>query len=96
MVMFRPQIYVTCGVLWAVAVEGSTVVLSGDAWRPTAATAARVTSVVLTLLFLRMVDEQKDLGYDRQHHPDRPLVTGAINVVELRAGMTLIAIGSAC
>ncbi len=90
MVMCPPQIYVTCGVLWSAAVEGSAVALSGYAWRPSVATALRAASVVLTLVFLRMVDEQKDLDHDRVHHPDRPLVTGAITAGELRAAMTLI------
>ncbi|MEY9835773.1 hypothetical protein [Streptacidiphilus sp. EB103A] len=88
--MFRPHIYATYGLLWALALEGSAVTLSGGAWRVSAATAVRVVSVVLALLFLRMLDEQKDLAYDRVHHPDRPLVTGAITVAELRGGMAVI------
>ncbi|WP_393096829.1 hypothetical protein [Streptomyces sp. LN325] len=90
--MFRPHVYVTYGVLWVFALEGSAVALSGSAWRPTAATAVRAACVVLVLLFLRMLDEQKDLAHDRVHHPDRPLVTGAITVPELRGAMTVITV----
>ncbi|QPI60604.1 UbiA family prenyltransferase [Streptomyces malaysiensis subsp. malaysiensis] len=87
--MFRPQIYVTYGVLWTLALEGSAEALSGSAahWTPSWSTVARAVSVVLALLFARMVDEQKDLEYDRTHNPDRPLVTGAITAAELRGAM---------
>ncbi|MFG2197069.1 hypothetical protein [Streptomyces sp. NPDC048639] len=90
--MFRPHIYVTYGLLWVLALEGSAVALSGTAWRPSGGTWIRVVSVVLALLFLRMLDEQKDFAYDRVHHPDRPLVTGAITVAELRGGMAAITV----
>lgn len=88
--MFRPHIYVTYGLLWVLALEASAVSPAGTAWRPSAATWVRVLSVVLALLFLRMLDEQKDFEYDRVHHPDRPLVTGAITAAELRAGMAAV------
>ncbi|MGW9075776.1 hypothetical protein [Streptomyces kronopolitis] len=92
--MFRPQIYVTYGLLWTLALEGSAKALSGASshWAPSWSTAVRAVSVVLALLFARMVDEQKDLEYDRRHHPGRPLVTGAITVAELRGAMALIAV----
>ncbi|MFF7969753.1 hypothetical protein [Streptomyces sp. NPDC007905] len=90
--MFRPHIYVTYGLLWVLALESSAVVATGTAWRPSGATWVRVASVVLALLFLRMLDEQKDLAYDRVHHPDRPLVTGAITVAELRGAMAVITV----
>ncbi|MEU8686416.1 UbiA family prenyltransferase [Streptomyces sp. NPDC048611] len=92
--MFRPQIYVTYGLLWTLALEGSAEALFGASahWAPSWSTVIRAVSVVLALLFARMVDEQKDLEYDRRHHPDRPLVTGAITVAELRCAMALIAV----
>ncbi|WP_211768340.1 hypothetical protein [Kutzneria sp. CA-103260] len=83
LVRFRPEVYVSYGVLWSLALEA----VASDHWRPSPATVARAASVVLTLLFLRMLDEQKDLDYDRRHHPDRPLVTGAITSSELRSAM---------
>jgi 4-hydroxybenzoate polyprenyltransferase len=91
---FRPQIYVTYAVLWTLALEGSAVLLrgNGSGWSPSWRTAVRASTVVLVLLFFRMTDEQKDLDYDRVHHPRRPLVTGAITVTELRAAMAAIAL----
>ncbi|MCH0560668.1 hypothetical protein [Streptomyces sp. MUM 16J] len=94
--MFRPHIYVTYGLLWVLALESSAVAATGTAWRPSGATWLRVVSVVLALLFLRMLDEQKDLAYDREQHPDRPLVTGAVSTTELRgamAGITAVVTG---
>ncbi|MER6068572.1 hypothetical protein ABT187_06875 [Streptomyces sp. NPDC001817] len=90
--MFRPHIYVTYGVLWVLALESSAVAATGVAWRPSGATWLRAASVVLALLFLRMLDEQKDLAHDRVHHPDRPLVTGAITKAELRGAMAAITV----
>ncbi len=37
----------------------------------------------LILLFLRAVDEIKDLDYDRLHHPERPLVRGDVSTGEV-------------
>lgn len=47
---------------------------------------------VFTLLyFFRVVDEVKDLPYDREFSPDRPLVTGEVTLANVRA----YAVGSA-
>jgi hypothetical protein len=89
---FGPHLYVTYGLLWVLALEGSASAASGTVWRPSGATWVRVVSVVLALLFLRMLDERKDLAHDRVHHPDRPLVTGAITAGELSGAMTLITV----
>lgn len=88
LVRFSPHIHVSYGVLWSLAAEA----LANDRWRPVPATAVRAVTVVLSLLFLRMLDEQKDLDHDRRRHPDRPLVTGAITADELRTAMALIAV----
>lgn len=94
-VMYKPH-YLLYGVLWVLALEGtaSLVTQPDSAWRPTGATVVRIVVVAFVLLYLRMVDEQKDLEYDRVHNPDRPLVTGAVSAVELRVAMGLIAIGA--
>ncbi|MFF3614947.1 hypothetical protein [Streptomyces sp. NPDC002580] len=89
---FTPHLYATYGLLWVLALEGSASAASGTVWRPSGATWARVVTVVLALLFLRMLDERKDLAHDRVHHPDRPLVTGAIIAGELSGAMTLITV----
>ncbi|MEV6557783.1 hypothetical protein AB0M22_18865 [Nocardia sp. NPDC051756] len=94
-VMYKPH-YLLYGVLWVLALEGtaSLVTQPDSAWRPTGATVVRIIVVAFVLLYLRMVDEQKDLEYDRVHNPDRPLVTGAVSAAELRVAMGIIAIGA--
>ncbi|MEC3918567.1 hypothetical protein [Nocardia sp. CDC160] len=92
-VMYKPH-YLLYGILWVFALEGTAALLTNPTvgWHPTGATAARIAIVAIVLLYLRMVDEQKDLDYDRIHNPDRPLVTGAVTAGELRAAMATIAL----
>lgn len=92
-VMYKPH-YLLYGILWTLALEGTAALLTrpGSGWHPTGATVARIAIVALVLLYLRMVDEQKDLEYDRVHNPDRPLVTGAVSAADLRGAMAVIAV----
>ncbi|MBF6212030.1 hypothetical protein IU433_23415 [Nocardia puris] len=92
-VMYKPH-YLLYGIVWVLAVEGTAALVSqpDTAWRPGWATVVRIAVVAAVLLYLRMVDEQKDLEYDRIHNPDRPLVTGAVSAGELRAAMAVIAV----
>ncbi|MGW4366794.1 hypothetical protein ACWEKT_14215 [Nocardia takedensis] len=94
-VMYKPH-YLLYGILWTLAVEGTAalVTVPDTAWRPTGATLLRIVVIAFVLLYLRMVDEQKDLDYDRVHNPDRPLVTSAVSATELRVSMALIAAGA--
>ena len=74
--------------LWVVAVESMTVVLGGDGpWRPTWDTLWKMLALIAAGAFLRMVDDQKDLAYDRTHNQSRPLVQGRISGGELRQAM---------
>lgn len=94
-VMHKPH-YVLYGVLWVCAVEGAAALLSDrhGQWHPGWHTAVRAGVVSIVLLYLRMVDEQKDLDYDSVNNPDRPLVTGAVSAGELQAGMAAITVVS--
>lgn len=80
--------------LWVLAVENMTVVIgdSSGPWRPSWDTAIKVTALIAAGAFLRMVDDQKDLDYDRSHHPTRPLVQGRVTVRQLRAAMVPAAV----
>jgi len=91
-VRFAPPVYVSYGVLWAPSLEAAVSALGGTAWRPSWGSALRAVSLVFALLFMRMLDEQKDLAYDRRHNPGRPLVTGAVTAGELRAAMVALAV----
>ncbi|WP_431949474.1 hypothetical protein [Nocardia lijiangensis] len=94
-VMYKPH-YLLYGILFVLALEGMAALVSQPEvpWRPSWATMLRIVVVAFVLLYLRMVDEQKDLDYDRVHNPDRPLVTGAVSAGELRAAMGAIAVGT--
>ncbi|WP_194819073.1 UbiA family prenyltransferase [Nocardia sp. XZ_19_385] len=91
-VMYKPH-YLLYAIIWVLALEGTAAVVAqpGTPWRPTGATVVRIAVVAITLLYLRMLDEQKDLEYDRLHNPDRPLVTGAVSASELRFAMAVLA-----
>lgn len=92
-VMFPLGLHLTYGLLWTVSFEAMAVLLHGsESWSPSWGTLARFVTVVLTLLFMRMLDEQKDYEYDLVHNPDRPLVTGAITARELQSAMAVIAV----
>lgn len=73
--------------LWVAAVESLTVVLAGGSWRPDGDTVLRILALISAGAFLRMVDDVKDLDYDRQYNPTRPLVENRITVRELQAAM---------
>ncbi|MGO4616378.1 hypothetical protein AB4305_19075 [Nocardia sp. 2YAB30] len=92
-VMYKPH-YLLYGILWVLALEGTAALVTGLDWHPTGAIVVRIVVVAFVLLYLRMVDEQKDLEYDRVHNPDRPLVTGAVSAADLRIAMGLIAVGA--
>ncbi|WP_280401154.1 hypothetical protein [Nocardia carnea] len=94
-VMYKPH-YLLYGVLWVCALEATIALLTvpWDTWRPGWATLGRVLVVAGVLLYLRMVDEQKDLEYDRVHNPGRPLVTGAVTAADLRLGATVLAVAA--
>lgn len=94
-VMYKPH-YLLYAIVFVLALEGTAALVSQPEtpWRPSSATVPRIVVVALVLLYLRMVDEQKDLDYDRVHHPDRPLVTGEVSAGELRAAMGVLAVGA--
>ncbi|BBX10145.1 UbiA family prenyltransferase [Mycolicibacterium aichiense] len=75
--------------LWVIAVESMVVVVgqSSGPWRLSWDTALKIMALNAAGAFLRMVDDQKDLDYDRVHNPDRPLVQGRISTRELRIAM---------
>ncbi|MFB7493224.1 hypothetical protein ACFC09_00715 [Streptomyces sp. NPDC056161] len=87
------RVYVLYAVLWVLALQGVLALLAPEPdWSLDGSLLAEIVTVYLTLLFIRVVDEQKDLEYDRVHNPGRPLPRGAIDVRELRIAMALIVV----
>lgn len=82
-----PALYTLIALAWSWSVMGSMVLASPSQpmlatvdWLPTA---VRVSLIFfLMLLYLRALDEIKDLDYDRQHNPQRPLVRGSASVAD--------------
>lgn len=52
-------------------------------WRPGWATPATLASFVLLILLARAIDDLRDLDYDREHNPGRPLASGAVAVTDV-------------
>ncbi len=77
-----PALYLALALLWSLSVILLLASLAGPrSLRPEDLLVSLV--FFLVLLFLRAVDEIKDLDYDRIHNPDRPLVRGDISVAEV-------------
>ncbi|MEU0186287.1 hypothetical protein ABZ312_34760 [Streptomyces sp. NPDC006207] len=90
--VFTPYVYVPYATLWVLSLEAAAAAATRTPWHPGAGTAVRCASAVLVLFWLRVVDEQKDLDYDRAHNPDRPLVRGTVTVAQLRSAMGAVAL----
>ncbi|MGW3244430.1 hypothetical protein [Streptomyces sp. NPDC001070] len=90
--VFTPYVYLTYAALWVLSLEAAAAAAAHTPWHPGAGTAVRCASAVLVLFYLRVVDEQKDLDYDREHNPDRPLVRGTVTVAQLRGAMAGVAV----
>lgn len=84
--VYAPGLHLAFAAAWFLALAGTLRFVEG---RPGAsfdlATLAAIATLFLVLFFLRVVDELKDLEYDRVHNPGRPLVRGAVTVRQLAA-----------
>jgi UbiA prenyltransferase family protein len=81
-------------VAWTVGASGATALTDGRAtgWTPDVGTLASVATMVVVLLVMRAMDDIRDLDYDREHNPGRPLAAGAVSVRDL---VVVIVAGSA-
>lgn len=77
--VFAPGLHVAFAAAWTVALVGSLALLRGVPLRLDAPLFLAGASVLLVLFTLRVIDEVKDLDYDRVHNPDRLLVQGLIS-----------------
>jgi 4-hydroxybenzoate polyprenyltransferase len=92
---FPLRVYGTYAVLWVPALTGSLALAQPNIrrWVLGPYVVAEIVSVLATLLFIRLVDEQKDLDYDRKYHPGRPLPRGDVSSAELRWAAAFCAAG---
>lgn len=81
--VYAPALHIGFAAAWFLALDGGFAVLSGNAaWR-VRHLAVGVATYFLVLFYLRVLDEWKDLDYDRIHNPDRPLVRGAVTLTDI-------------
>lgn len=85
-----PLPYAILTVLWSLSLMAILQRSAGSA-RFDAGMLLAPLSFFLVLLFLRAVDEIKDLEYDRKHKADRPLVSGEVSVGEVWGLAALVA-----
>ena len=91
--VYAPGLHMAFAAAWFLALQG-TLVLSegpGRAWRLDGGVLAGILTVFLALFFLRVLDEWKDLEYDRVHNPERPLVRGAVRHRDLTVFLAVTA-----
>jgi len=82
--VFAPGLHLAFAALWLLALEGALVLATGaGSWRFGLDLLLAILSNFFVLFFLRLADEIKDLEYDREHNPDRPLVTGLVSQREV-------------
>jgi hypothetical protein len=76
---FPPAKYVVYCALWVASVQQVARLASGEGSRIEARSYAEsVLGAFLLLLFMRIVDEVKDLDVDRVHHPERAFASGRV------------------
>jgi hypothetical protein len=65
---------------WAYGVTGLFALTGPPAgpWRPSPWTAVAALTIALDMLLMRIVDDIRDLPYDRVHNPERPLAAGVV------------------
>jgi len=80
-------------VCWAYGVTGLFALTGPPAgpWRPGLGTAVAAVTIALDMLLMRIVDDIRDLPYDRVHNPDRPLAAGAVTRSSLLRWYAVIA-----
>jgi hypothetical protein len=90
--MAPPRVYLTYAVVCVLGLRGALAMGAAVAWRPLWPMAvAEIVTIWSFLFYIRAVDEQKDLDYDRIHNPGRPLVRGSVTASDLRLGMAFAA-----
>ncbi|MEU0555074.1 hypothetical protein [Dactylosporangium sp. NPDC006015] len=77
---YPPVPSILFAVCWAYGVTGLFALTGPPAgpWRPGLGTAVAALTIAVDMLLMRIVDDIRDLPYDRVHNPDRPLAAGVV------------------
>lgn len=86
--------YLPLAVAWTVGSSGAAALTDSrvTGWAPDLGVLASAATMAVLLLVMRAMDDIRDLGYDREHNPARPLAAGAVSVRDLAV---MIAAGTA-
>jgi hypothetical protein len=79
------RVYLPLAVAWTVGASAATALTDGriTGWAPDPGVLASVATMAVVLLAMRALDDLRDLDYDREHNPGRPLAAGAVAVGDL-------------
>ncbi|MFI1359882.1 hypothetical protein ACH4TV_40825 [Streptomyces sp. NPDC020898] len=93
-VAYPPRTQLPLMLSWAVGLTALFACTVGTVsrWRPDGGLAITAVTLVVDMLLLRALDDLRDHGYDREHHPSRPLPSGMVTQRDL---LTLVAVGTA-
>lgn len=85
-IIYEPKLHLAFAAFWFLSLQGNIVLQAGagQAWVFSLATFIGVATLFLVMFYLRVVDEVKDLDYDTKYNPERPLVSGAVTMVDIR------------
>lgn len=70
---------------WTAGSSGASALTDGRVrgWVPDAGVLASAATMAVVLLAMRALDDIRDLDYDREHNPRRPLASGVVTVRDL-------------
>ncbi|HZN18583.1 MAG TPA: hypothetical protein VFB84_10430 [Micromonosporaceae bacterium] len=81
---YPPLAYLVTTLLWACGLTGLAAAADGRAaWSPGLGLAVTVLTLFVGMLVIRALDDIRDLAYDREHNPRRPLPSGVVRVSDL-------------
>ena len=89
-IIYEPKQHFLFAALWFLSIQGLFVLKSPvETWQWSLATLISAGSFFGVLFVLRAIDEVKDLEYDRQFNPDRPVVSGVVSLGDIRSYVIL-------
>jgi 4-hydroxybenzoate polyprenyltransferase len=91
---YPPSIQITYQVSWTVGLTALFASVTGAVshWRPGAELLITAVTMVVGMLLMRALDDIRDLDYDRELNPGRPLPSGMVRTRDL---YTMVAVGAA-
>jgi hypothetical protein len=91
--VYEPKLHIAFALLWAISLQAGFFAISDRQLSWSSLLDGIITGFCffLILFFLRIIDEIKDYEYDKQFKPDRPLVIGTVNFIDVKRFAILVA-----